>query len=146
MIKYFVRFIFFGVACFFDIFAILKLCEQWFEIKFFNEISVAIGIIIGVLTIIAAIVFLKRPLTAFEKAAKILQITTMLLFFAGSISVQLKILDLNIERGTYLYDKYSDPVMIFFFRGFFSAFLNFGKQIEIIGFCIDRFCDIGVTL
>ena len=127
MIKYFVRFIFFGVACLGDIFAILKLCEQWFEIKFFNEILIATGIIIGVLTIVVAIIFLKRPLTAFEKAAKILQITTMLLFFAGSVSVQLKILDLNIERGSYLYDKYSEPVMIFLLPAFLFGVIEFWK-------------------
>ena len=127
MIKYFVRFICFGIACFFDIFAILKLCEQWFEIKFFNEILIATGIIIGVLTIISAITFFKRPLTSFEKAAKILQITTVLLFFAGSVSVQLKILDLNIERGTYLYDKYSEPAMIFLIPAFLFGVIEFWK-------------------
>ena len=57
MIKYYIRFILFGAASFFGIFAILKECEQWFNIKFFKEILIAIGIIIGVLTIIASIIF-----------------------------------------------------------------------------------------
>lgn len=127
MIKYYVRFIIFGIACFFDIFAILKICEQWFEIKFFKEILIAIGIIIGVLTIIASIIFLKRPLAIFEKAIKILWIATISLFFISSILVQLKIFELDLERGSYLYNKYSEPALIFLFPMFLFGCLEYFK-------------------
>lgn len=127
MIKYYVRFIIFGIACFFDIFAILEICKQWFEIKFFNEILTATGIIIGILTIIAAIIFLKRPLVAFEKAIKVLWIATIFLFFICSILVQLKIFELDIERGSYLYNKYSEPALIFLFPLFLLGCLEYFK-------------------
>ena len=112
MIKYYIRFILFGAASFFGIFAILKECEQWFNIKFFKEILIAIGIIISVLTIIASIIFLKRPLTPFDKSIKILRNTVVALGFICFILSSIRIGMLNIERGTDLYLKYGKPFVL----------------------------------
>ena len=109
MIKYSIRFILFGMAIFFGIFAILKECEQWFNIKVFKEILIAIGIIIGVLTIIISIIFLKRPLTLFDESIKILRNTVMTLGFICIILSEIRVGMLNIERGTDLYLKYGKP-------------------------------------
>lgn len=109
MIKHFVRFILLGIVIFFDIFSILKECELWFDIKFFKEILIAIGIIIGVLTIIISIIFLKRPLTLFDESIKILRNTAMTLGFICIILSEIRVGMLNIERGTDLYLKYGKP-------------------------------------